>query len=153
MRLLLDTHAVLWWLKGIPKLSKTAEQAIADRGNEILASVVSAYEIGLKVRAGKLDGEVEREFPLYLDRADIRILPLSLAHMSMGAGLNWAHKGPVGPPHPRPEPDRRLQARHRRPVVRRQPGGGIMVSGVARDRFTMSATVFVLSPSCRPMRR
>lgn len=92
MRLLLDTHAVLWWLKGIPKLSKTAEQAIADRGNEILASVVSAYEIGLKVRAGKLDGEVEREFPLYLDRADIRILPLSLAHMSMGAGLNWAHR-------------------------------------------------------------
>jgi PIN domain nuclease of toxin-antitoxin system len=133
MRLLLDTHAVLWWLKGVPKLSKTAEQAIADRGNEILASVVSAYEIGLKVRAGKLNDEVAREFPIYLDRADIRVLPLSLAHMSMGAALDWAHRDPW---------DRLILAQSLLEdctlvtVVRRQPGRGVVVSRVARDRFT-----------------
>ena len=45
MRLLLDTHALLWWLFDDPKLASRPRQLIADRENEILVSSASAWEI------------------------------------------------------------------------------------------------------------
>lgn len=54
-RLLLDTHAVLWWLVDDPWLSKTAREAIADPANEPLVSAASAWEIAIKRELGKLD--------------------------------------------------------------------------------------------------
>jgi PIN domain nuclease of toxin-antitoxin system len=58
MRLLLDTHALLWWLDGDPKLSGNAKSAIEDEANEILVSAASAWEIATKVRIGKLPDAV-----------------------------------------------------------------------------------------------
>ena len=54
MRLLLDTHAFLWWLIDDRQLSQAARQAIADDGNDVLVSAASAWEIATKRRIGRL---------------------------------------------------------------------------------------------------
>ena len=54
MRLLLDTHAFLWWLAGSPRLSRSARRAIEDERNDVLISAASAWEITTKHRLGKL---------------------------------------------------------------------------------------------------
>ena len=54
MRILLDTHAFLWWLAGNPRLVETARRAIADDDNDVLVSAASAWEIATKYRLGKL---------------------------------------------------------------------------------------------------
>ncbi len=56
MRILLDTHAFLWWVAGSQRLSGTAQAAIADRENDILISAASCWEIATKHRLGKLPG-------------------------------------------------------------------------------------------------
>ncbi len=54
MRILLDTHAFLWWLAGSPRLVETARRAIAADDNDVLVSAASAWEIATKYRLGKL---------------------------------------------------------------------------------------------------
>jgi len=52
MRLLLDTHALLWALAGDPRLRPEASAAIADRANAVYASAASAWEMAIKVALG-----------------------------------------------------------------------------------------------------
>ena len=59
MRLLLDTHALLWWLDGDRRLSLKARRAIANQSNTILVSAASAWEIATKARLGKLPGATD----------------------------------------------------------------------------------------------
>ena len=54
MRVLLDTHAFLWWIEDSPHLSANAHRVIADEANEIMVSAASAWEIATKYRLGKL---------------------------------------------------------------------------------------------------
>ncbi len=54
MRLLLDTHAFLWWIINDDRLSQAARRAIADDDNDVLVSAVSTWEITTKHRTGKL---------------------------------------------------------------------------------------------------
>lgn len=54
MNVLLDTHAFLWWVIDDPQLSSTAKAVIADPTNTIYFSVISAWEIIIKERTGKL---------------------------------------------------------------------------------------------------
>lgn len=54
MRVLLDTHALLWWLAGDRQLSATARWVIEDEGNAIFVSAASAWEVATKHRLGKL---------------------------------------------------------------------------------------------------
>lgn len=54
MRALLDTHTFLWWNMGDTRLSKLATETIADGRNEIFLSAVSAWEIAIKFRRGRL---------------------------------------------------------------------------------------------------
>ncbi len=56
MRLLLDTHAFLWWVAGDEALSAAARTAIADEANGVFVSAASAWEITAKYRLGKLPG-------------------------------------------------------------------------------------------------
>jgi PIN domain nuclease of toxin-antitoxin system len=56
VRLLLDTHALLWWLDGDRSLSRKARTAIADENNVVVVSAASAWEITTKSRLGKLPG-------------------------------------------------------------------------------------------------
>ena len=54
MRLLLDTHALIWWLAGDPSLSADAKAAMIDPENEVFVSAASAWEIATKYRIGRL---------------------------------------------------------------------------------------------------
>ena len=56
MRILLDTHALLWWLDGDVRLSRRARAAIGDVRTTCLVSAASAWEITTKARLGKLPG-------------------------------------------------------------------------------------------------
>lgn len=56
LRLLLDTHAFLWWLSGDESLSILAREAIENQQNDVLVSAASAWEISTKYRLGKLPG-------------------------------------------------------------------------------------------------
>ena len=54
MRLLLDTHALIWWFQGNARLPQPAQRRIADESNEVVVSAASAWEIATKHRIGKL---------------------------------------------------------------------------------------------------
>lgn len=56
MHLLLDTHALIWWLADDPALSRPAKTAIADMSNAAFVSAATAWEIATKVRKGRLPG-------------------------------------------------------------------------------------------------
>ena len=55
MKLMLDTHVLLWWLSDNPKLGRRARALIADLNNDLIVSVASPWEISVKHRIGKLD--------------------------------------------------------------------------------------------------
>ena len=54
MKLLLDTHAYLWWTDSDPRLSGVAKSAISDPANDVYVSSVTAIEMAIKVSLGKL---------------------------------------------------------------------------------------------------
>jgi PIN domain nuclease of toxin-antitoxin system len=96
VRLLLDTHALVWWIGGDEKLGAAAKAAIADDSNEVLVSAVSAMEIATKFRLGKL-AEAERlaqDFEAIV--ADQRFTPLSISirHARLAGSLQVSHKDP-----------------------------------------------------------
>lgn len=96
MRLLLDTHALLWSVLDDPHLSRTARAALSDPDNEILISAVSIFEITLKHHLGKLDKA--GPFALHHKRmlADLawRSLPIEMEHASAAGSLDIPHKDP-----------------------------------------------------------
>ncbi len=77
MRCLLDTHVVLWIAENSPKLSAKARRTIADTGNEKFVSVVSVWEVAIKVSVGKLrlDGGAA-EFLKIMKRSNLVLLSL-----------------------------------------------------------------------------
>lgn len=58
IRILLDTHAFLWWLDGDRRLARHARTSIADEGTTVLVSAATAWEITTKARIGRLPGAV-----------------------------------------------------------------------------------------------
>ena len=96
MRLLLDTHALLWWLFDSDDLSASARAAIAEPENLVMVSSASAWEIATKQRIGKLPeaGDVVQRLPDYLRRARLDVLPISLEHALEAGGLPGPHKDP-----------------------------------------------------------
>lgn len=96
MNLLLDTHALLWWLFGDPKFSSKARTAIEKSDQRVWVSSASAWEIATKVRIGKLPeiGDVAEKLPAYLRRERFEALPISLDHALAAGTLPGPHKDP-----------------------------------------------------------
>lgn len=96
MRLLLDTHALIWALGDDPRLSSAAREAIDDRGNEILVSAASAMEITTKYRLGKLPQaeQLASAFLPTIRAADYIPLPISVEHAVSAGALAIPHKDP-----------------------------------------------------------
>jgi PIN domain nuclease of toxin-antitoxin system len=96
MKLLLDTHALLWFLADDPRLSATAKTAIEDLANERWLSPVSLLEIALKNRLGKLPlpEPFGTMFPADLAAEDIHLLPLEPQHIEPLTTLPLHHKDP-----------------------------------------------------------
>ena len=96
MRLLLDTHALLWWLAGDKQLSATARWAIEDEDNPVFVSAASAWEISTKHRIGKLPtvGPLTRDFAAEIARQGFLELPISLADGQEAGSLSGGHRDP-----------------------------------------------------------
>lgn len=98
MRLLLDTHALIWWLAGEQALSASARDAIADEDNEIAVSAASAMEIAAKFRIGKLPGAavLAHDFEAIIAGQGFCELPVSVRRARLAGGMNIAHRDPFG---------------------------------------------------------
>lgn len=96
MQLLLDTHALLWWLSGDDALSAAARTAIADEDNGILISAASTWEIATKHRIGKLPGIAAMIADLDRVVADQGFigLPINLRHGQVAGTLPGPHRDP-----------------------------------------------------------
>jgi PIN domain nuclease of toxin-antitoxin system len=96
VKLLLDTHALLWFLSGSGRLSATARIAIEDMANERFFSVAGAWEIAIKASLGKLDLTVpfEKLVPGELRSNDIELLPITPAHLVAVMALPFHHRDP-----------------------------------------------------------
>jgi PIN domain nuclease of toxin-antitoxin system len=96
MRLLLDTHALLWWLDGDRRLSPKARRAIGDESNTILVSAASAWEITTKARLGKLPGatEVAADVAACVAGQAFQSLDITLLHAQKAGRLPGEHRDP-----------------------------------------------------------
>jgi PIN domain nuclease of toxin-antitoxin system len=96
VRLLLDTHAFLWWLAGDEALSVPARTAIADESNEVFVSAATAWEIATKHRLGRLPGAAAIVADLDGAIADQSFtgLPITIQHGQVGGALPGPHRDP-----------------------------------------------------------
>lgn len=96
MKVLLDTHTLLWATLSPASLSRQASAIIADGVNVILVSAASAWEIATKVRLGKLPGAetLEREFLDVMDDAGYTLLPIDAESALRAGRLTSEHRDP-----------------------------------------------------------
>jgi PIN domain nuclease of toxin-antitoxin system len=92
VRLLLDTHALLWWLTADRRLTKDAQDAIAAQTSYVAVSAASAWEIAIKARLGRLDPPTTLEDQLV--REQFHPLPITLAHAIEAGALPLHHDDP-----------------------------------------------------------
>ena len=96
MRLLLDTHALLWWLAGDALLSEPARVAIGDDANPVYVSAASAWEVTTKHRLGKLPvaGPLAVDFAREVAAQGFTGLAVTLAHGERAGRLPGPHRDP-----------------------------------------------------------
>jgi PIN domain nuclease of toxin-antitoxin system len=94
-RLLLDTHALVWWVEGRENLSAVARKMIEDADNVVLVSAASAWELAIKMRLGKFKS---RELAERLDEQVVEegfeALSISIEHALRAGAFDSAHKDP-----------------------------------------------------------
>lgn len=96
MRLLLDTHTLLWWLSNNPALREPTRRLVAKHGNSVLVSTVSAWEIAIKFNLGKLPdaGDLLADFNGYMNRERFEVLSISVEHAVRAGLLPGPHRDP-----------------------------------------------------------
>ena len=96
MRLLLDTHALLWWLADDAALPSLARKNISSRAHTIYVSAASAWEIATKFRIGKLPqvAELASHFDSIIESESFEPLPISTAHGVRAGLLPGPHRDP-----------------------------------------------------------
>ena len=125
MRLLLDTHALIWWLAGDEALSRRAHEAIADESNGVWVSAASAMEVATKFRLGKLAQAalLTDDFKEIVAAQGFTELAITLRHAKLAGEMNITHKDPF---------DRLL-------IAQAQAEGMVLVSNEALfDSFAVS---------------
>ena len=97
MRILLDTHALIWWLTDNNRqLSEVARNAISDESNDIFVSAITAFEITTKHRLGKLaaTNAFVGDVGAAIANEGFAELPLSLADAARAGALPGHHRDP-----------------------------------------------------------
>ncbi len=96
MRLLLDTHALVWWLAGDEALPRAPREAIGDPGNDVFVSAASAWEIATEHRLGKLPGvnAIVGDLGRIIAGQGFSELPISFQHGRQAGALAVAHRDP-----------------------------------------------------------
>jgi PIN domain nuclease of toxin-antitoxin system len=95
LRLLLDTHAVVWWLLGDERLSAAAREAIA-AAREVMVSAASAWELSTKARLGKWPEaqDLARDLGTWVRRQGMSPLAVTLDHGARAGNLPGPHRDP-----------------------------------------------------------
>jgi PIN domain nuclease of toxin-antitoxin system len=91
MRILPDSHTLLWWVLGSERLSRPALKLLEDDGNEMLFSAVATWEIYVKHSMGKL--KHLGDFDL-IEETSPTLLPITHAHVLAAAALPYHHRDP-----------------------------------------------------------
>lgn len=96
MRILLDTHALLWWLAGDRRLSRRAKAAIHDGDGTIFVSAASAWEVSTKHRIGTLPdvGALATDFAGVVASQGFTPLDITLDHAQRAGQLPRRHADP-----------------------------------------------------------
>ena len=96
MRVLLDTHALYWYIEGDSQLSATARSLIRDAANEVLISPATYWEIAIKISLGKwrLNSPYADFSDVGLKHYGFLILPILPAHTARLIGMPFHHKDP-----------------------------------------------------------
>jgi PIN domain nuclease of toxin-antitoxin system len=96
VRLLLDTHALLWWLTGDEALPPSAREAIGDASNEVIVSAASAWEIATKHRLGKLPSAavIAADVGAHIVDQGFHALPILVSHGQVAGALPGPHRDP-----------------------------------------------------------
>ena len=96
MRVLADTHTVLWWACDDPGLSRKARAALSSLDTEVLVSAASAWEVATKVRLGKLPGaeNFAAEFTRCISQLGFQELAISVEHGQRAGSLPGVHRDP-----------------------------------------------------------
>lgn len=97
MKLLLDTHALIWAVMAPDRLGEAARSAITADGAEVYASHVSLWEIAIKRRIGKMD-EIDKSaidwFETYVPKSRMLQMPISPKHLGAVEFLPMKHGDP-----------------------------------------------------------
>jgi PIN domain nuclease of toxin-antitoxin system len=96
LRLLLDTHALIWWLAGDEKLGRHAQEAMSDEGNPVAVSAASAMEVATKFRIGKLPDAalLAQDFEAIIASQGFTELGISVRHARLAGEMGIDHKDP-----------------------------------------------------------
>lgn len=96
MKVLLDTHALVWASLSVRSLSRRASTVIADQSNDVVVSAASAWEIATKVRLGKFEAarHFERDFLAKVDEAGYSLLDITTEHALRAGRLTGDHGDP-----------------------------------------------------------
>lgn len=96
MRVLLDTHAFLWWIGDDPRLSERAREVLSDGDNDLVFSAASGWEIAIKARLGRLHvpGDLNTYLVRQLTENYTSVLPVHLSHALRVHALPDHHRDP-----------------------------------------------------------
>ncbi len=96
MRLIVDTHALIWFCEGNTALSLKARAAMEDEANERYISHATPWEVAIKISLGKLKLQVSHTalFPGVLDANGFKLLPPTIEHYSALTPLPQHHGDP-----------------------------------------------------------
>src|SRR5262245_10801842 len=92
MRLILDTHTLIWWLEGSAEIPKAGADALRSAENAKIVSVVSIWEMRLKAGLGKL--KLPKNFRAVLDQQPVEQLPVLADHAHAFGELPLHHRDP-----------------------------------------------------------
>jgi PIN domain nuclease of toxin-antitoxin system len=93
VRLLLDTHILIWWLADDRKLNRSARTIIANPDNDVLISAASLWEISIKEALGRLEVELD-DLEAAISRNGFRPLPITFRHALTTGRLPAVHRDP-----------------------------------------------------------
>jgi len=93
MRILLDTHLMLWWLAGDRRLPKQAGELISDSDNQVYVSAASVWEVAIKSALGRIEGDVT-EIEAGLEPSGLLQLPINGKHAAHVSKLPPYHQDP-----------------------------------------------------------
>jgi PIN domain nuclease of toxin-antitoxin system len=92
---ILDNHTLIWFLEGDDFLSENARKIIENEDHTKHISIVSLWEIAIKISLGKLAlSTTLNDFLILLSTTEIKVLPISYAHILLVSQLEFLHKDP-----------------------------------------------------------